>query len=241
MPGGAQAPANERAKKAPGQKLALQGKNEIVQYIIFDIDGTLIQSTDFDSACYKAAILSHADVDFKDDWGEYRHVTDSGILNEIIESHNLTRHKDELVKRIKESFIENTYSHLKEHPVSEVPGARKFIELLKFKPEVGLGVATGGWAETALMKLQSAGFDFGGIVICSANDAMARVDIMKLSLSKSGSERPSNITYFGDASWDKKACSDLSWNFVLVGDGTIHHQKITDFNQSSKALSYSSL
>ncbi len=210
-----------------------------MQTLIFDIDGTLTQSTSFDATCLKEAVLNHADIEFKDDWADYQHVTDSGILNEIIESYKLTKHKAELTRRIKSDFIELVHSHVQQQVVPEVSGAAAFIEFVKTKPDVRFGIATGGWGETAKLKLRSAGIDINGVDICSANDAISRVDIMKLALAKSGAKPRSKITYYGDATWDKKACLELDWNLVIVGNQVDHHQTIEDFSSPAKAFAYS--
>ncbi len=47
-----------------------------------------------------------------------------------------------------------------------------------------------------------------------------------------------SITYFGDASWDKKACAELNWNLVVVGDRTEHHQRINDYHQVAALNEY---
>lgn len=207
-----------------------------MQYVIFDIDGTLTQSTGFDASCFKNAILEHADVEFKTDWGEYTHVTDSGILNEIIESHSLTKFKNEITNRIKASFISNIENHLNVYPVAEVSGATKFLESLTEIENLSVAIATGGWGETAELKLKSAGISYEKVPLCSANDAESRVDIMKQARLRAGRHQASSISYFGDASWDKKACADLGWSFILVGDRADHHQNIQDFTQYDEAL-----
>lgn len=197
--------------------------------IVFDIDGTLVESTGFDSDCFKSAVLEHADVSFKSDWSQYRHVTDSGILYEILELHDLINHAEELTERIKNSFIQNIESHISFNPVKEITGASKFVSFLSEMKDVSLAIATGGWSETALLKLRAANIDVNAIPLCSANDAHSRTDIMKAALAQVCSAEPSRVTYFGDASWDKKACEDLGWNFVLVGSRTTHSQSIEDF------------
>jgi len=207
-----------------------------VRYDIFDIDGTLTQSTGFDALCFRNAVLEHADVVFKNDWGEYRHVTDSGILNEIIESHGLIKFENEIIGKIKASFIANIDSHLKSHPVEEVPGANRFLKGLSELNNVTVAIATGGWRETAELKLKSAGINFEQFPLCSANDAESRVDIMKQARLRAGKAQELSISYFGDASWDKKACAELGWNFILVGNRTDHHQNIRDFTQYEEAL-----
>jgi phosphoglycolate phosphatase-like HAD superfamily hydrolase len=215
---------------------ALQGKLKHVQYVIFDIDGTLTQSTGFDASCFRNAVLEHADVEFKGDWGEYRHVTDSGILSEIIESHGLSKFESEITKEVKASFISNIDNHLKVHPVAEVPGANRFLKELSELNNVTVAIATGGWGETAELKLKSAGISFEQFPLCSANDAESRVDIMKLARLRAGMAQELSISYFGDATWDKKACAELGWNFILVGNRTDHHQNIRDFTHYEEAL-----
>jgi FMN phosphatase YigB (HAD superfamily) len=39
---------------------------------------------------------------------------------------------------------------------------------------------------------------------------------MRLAIDRMGKDFES-ITYFGDAEWDRIACSELGWNFVAVG------------------------
>src|SRR5919199_6051512 len=57
-----------------------------MRLVIFDIDGTLTQTTNTDAECF---VRSLADVcgftDVDTDWSRYRHATDSGIFQEIYE------------------------------------------------------------------------------------------------------------------------------------------------------------
>jgi hypothetical protein len=182
--------------------------------------------------------LEHADVTFKDDWGEYQHVTDSGILREIVRTHKLDQHEAELTEKIKTSFIRNINSHLVKSQVQEVPGANTFINNIRKRDDVAVAIATGGWGETARLKLKSAGINVEGIPLCSANDAISRVDIMTQAKFKASHAAAKRISYFGDASWDKKACAELGWNFISVGDRITHTLSIDSFQQSAEAMTY---
>jgi len=53
--------------------------------VIFDVDGTLIDSNEFDSRLYTTAIrdVLGNDVLIRPRWIDYRHVTDAGILREL--------------------------------------------------------------------------------------------------------------------------------------------------------------
>ncbi len=44
-------------------------------------------------------------------------------------------------------------------------------------------------------------------------------------------------TYLGDAAWDQKACSELGYNFVLVGDRIQYDQSVIDLESTAKILS----
>jgi hypothetical protein len=45
-------------------------------------------------------------------------------------------------------------------------------------------------------------------------------------------------TYFGDGEWDKRACKELGYNFVLVGEETSHCQSIPDFDNVTRAMEF---
>ena len=141
-----------------------------------------------------------------------------------------------LTRKIKALFISNIGIHLNSSPVDQVPVASDFLESLLKNDSVAVGIATGGWGETAQMQLESAGFSIGTVPVCSANDAVSRVEIMTKARIKGGSTQALSISYFGDASWDKKACIELKWNLVLVGNRTDHHQRIDDFRIPEEAL-----
>jgi len=53
--------------------------------IVFDVDGTLIDSDGFDAACFVEVVRKVVgDVVIHNDWRLYRHATDAGILSQII-------------------------------------------------------------------------------------------------------------------------------------------------------------
>ena len=52
--------------------------------VMFDIDGTLIESYDIDEQCFLAAIDEVLGIQIDSRWERYPHVTDAGILDEIL-------------------------------------------------------------------------------------------------------------------------------------------------------------
>ena len=50
---------------------------------MFDVDGTLTQSTLADRVCYAQVMSEHLDIEIDTDWSTYRQSTDSGIAHEL--------------------------------------------------------------------------------------------------------------------------------------------------------------
>ncbi|WP_260811109.1 HAD hydrolase-like protein [Vibrio splendidus] len=135
-------------------------------------------------------------------------------------------------------FIRNVQQSVKTSPAQEVSGAKKFVSYLLDSDEYVVSIATGGWGETAKIKLDSAGFETKKLAIMSSNDHYSRIKIMELAKSAINQIDNYPVTYFGDAEWDLKACKELSVNVVIVGDRVNHYQRIQDFNCLDTALSF---
>lgn len=206
--------------------------------VMFDIDGTLIEFSDYDIECFKHAIKAvlHISVDIH--LGSFRYVTYSGILKEILDDRNMMENQEKIVLSVKEYYHRLILTHMKTNGVSPILGAPQFIARLAGRSDVTIAVATGGWAKSAKTKLSLAGIDTANITFASASDHYSRVEIMKLAAHRAGKQSYDSITYFGDAAWDLDASLTLGYNFVLVGNRIEHSQAITDFRQFEKALSY---
>ena len=204
---------------------------------MFDVDGTLVKSFEFDEECYIDAIFEVLGHRLDTNWQEYEHITDSGILSEHLKRKGITDQHKEIHQAVKTSFVAKIKAYLSSNRVEEIEGASSIIDLLRNNPEIGISIATGGWLETALLKLQSAGIDVSGVPIASSNDHYSRIEIMKLANDRSmiGSEEP--VIYFGDAQWDRAACNTLGYKFVLIGDRIEHEFSIDDFRNINQVMS----
>jgi phosphoglycolate phosphatase-like HAD superfamily hydrolase len=208
-----------------------------VHHVMFDIDGTLIESYDFDSECFIEAVKEVTGYDIDTDWGRYKHVTDTGILREFFEENSFDN-ENIVTENIKSVFLEKIQGRLERQSISEISGASNFIEKLKTLDNVIISFATGGWYESAILKLQSAGIDISNIPIASSNDHYSRIEIMKIAEKRAAKWSTLSFTYFGDGSWDLKACKELGVNFVLVGDKLEHNQSIMNFKKQKEAFVY---
>ena len=204
---------------------------------MFDVDGTLLKSYDLDSDCYLEAVNEVTGLNVTPDWDSYEHVTDSGILAEIIQKNKLGN-TNQIVQEVKNSFLNKLKRALKDKPLQEVDGASEFLLNLKNMDDVVISIATGGWLESAVLKLNSAKIDVSNIPLASSNIHYSRIEIMKAANTMATGNVENTFTYFGDRRWDKNACEALGVNFVLVGSSIQHSQQIDNFLLIEKAMSY---
>ena len=150
------------------------------------------------------------------DLNDYDHVTDSGILGQILDENGFSG-ADELAASVKALFMKGLNRHIQDvgsFPV--IDGAIQFIDRFRRSTDTRIAIATGCWRESALLKLQTSGFNIDGIPVATSDDSPSRVEIMQSALRMTGGGAGA-VTYFGDAEWDQLACRDLGWNFVAVG------------------------
>ena len=201
---------------------------------MFDIDGTLVESYEIDSKCFVGAVKDVTGLSINSDWSKFQHVTDSGILNEALFSGEYSN-IEEIKNKVKQRFLENLEASIADQPVKEIFGAAAFLNLLQSMKNVTVSLATGGWQESAIMKLESANIDFSSIPLASSNDHYSRIEIIKLAANRAA-KRQYPCTYFGDGVWDKEACSSLGYNFVLVGRKFVHDPSINNFQSAKSTL-----
>jgi len=198
--------------------------------IVFDLDGTLVDSHAFDSQLYAEALREVlGDVDIDPTWRRYRHVTDEGILAQILAEAGLAA-QQQIRLRMRELFGAKVEHYLARGGRCEsMPGAIAAIEALR-AAGCRLGIATGGWEHTARMKLARAGFSLEGLALASSDDAYDRVDIMNACLRRIGGT-PDRAVYVGDGHWDLEASGRAGWRFIGIGDKLhgLHEPWVADF------------
>lgn len=200
--------------------------------LIFDIDGTLVKSTEFDTRLYLQAVADVlGTVKIHDDWDAYEHVTDSGILQQLLRENEI-RDPVSAFDAVKSRFSALVEEHLEKEPCEPVPGTIEMLRQLARSEACRVGLATGGWRRTAIAKLESCAIDFQNIPLCSSDDAEARMEIMKLCLETMPATT-GPVVYVGDGPWDLRASKGLGWKFVAIGDRLkgVHEPWFGDFEQ----------
>lgn len=187
--------------------------------VIFDIDGTLVDSVQTDDQCFIEAFQCLHNIDLSQtDWDDFEHVTDLGLTNEIFETRFSRTPTGAEILEFKTHF----YALLKKriNGIVEVKGASKVLDSLISNPAFSIAFATGGWKETALLKLSAIGFELGEITLVSSNEHFDRAEIIRLAiedvLSKTGLNEFDSITYVGDGLWDFNTAKKLGINFIGI-------------------------
>jgi phosphoglycolate phosphatase-like HAD superfamily hydrolase len=184
---------------------------------VFDLDGTLVDSDAFDGDLYIAAVRTViGDVKVDGSWQTYRHVTDAGVLAQIIEEGGVAD-ADRVMSEVRYLFGSLVQRHLTSGGACvAVAGAKYALERLQ-SSGYKVGVATGGWGHTARMKLDYAGIPAESLVIASSDDSADRVEIMATCLERLGGD-PKRAIYVGDGLWDLEASRKAGWAFIGVGE-----------------------
>jgi phosphoglycolate phosphatase-like HAD superfamily hydrolase len=195
---------------------------EKMHLIVFDIDGTLTATNKVDNECFVFAmqeVLRISDIDT--DWTNYKNVTDQGCFEEIVQKHKGRCGTETELNRVKRHHLAllreraNTDVEL----FSSIPGARETIERLKKLPKVRIALATGAWLESAEIKLRAARFTVEGIPMATCNDSISREEVIRIAEARAiqmAGVRFETKTYVGDAVWDLRAASRLSYEFIGV-------------------------
>jgi phosphoglycolate phosphatase-like HAD superfamily hydrolase len=194
--------------------------------IMFDLDGTLVDSNTIDSECYLQALVDvfGFDLDRIDrDWGNYPHITDAGILQTLCQTELDRDPTPDEISSYQHRFLALLKIANSNQPLRSILGAKEILECLNADPHYAIALATGAWQTTARFKLLQTGLDGIILPMAYADDARARVEIMKCAYQRSieyyQQSQFEKITYIGDGIWDGIASKYLDYHFIGIGTG----------------------
>jgi phosphoglycolate phosphatase-like HAD superfamily hydrolase len=217
--------------------------------VIFDIDGTLIDSNEVDGICFVRSIQEEFQVEnINDDWESYQEATDRGIFEEIFEaSFSRKPSGDEQIKHIERFVALLAEYHAKQPSMfQEISGAADILDRLKHHAEWEVAIATGGWRESALYKLNAARIDINGIPMVTSSESKYRDVLLRkcIEYSKSvyGVGEFERIVSVGDAIWDLKTAHKLGIGFIGINSrsfsGCRECLAVTDFADQDTFMHY---
>ncbi len=191
--------------------------------IIFDIDGTLTQTMSIDEKCFVRALSEVCGIREVDtDWSNYKHTTDSGIVQEIYEMRLGRSPSPAEISKIRQHLVELLARASSEAPFEAVAGAPQLLAQLTGSAEYRVALATGGWRDSARLKMASAGLCYDDFPAASGDDAMDRESIMRISMHRAVERYGTmeSVVYVGDGVWDARACRNVGVPFIgIATDG----------------------
>jgi phosphoglycolate phosphatase-like HAD superfamily hydrolase len=210
----------------PGSLALSFGLNSTMHLVLFDIDGTLTRTEAVDNRCYLCALgEALRTTEINSDWASYAEVTDSGIAAVLWEtcygappsSQQLDAVCQRFVALLEQAFAQDADA------CRAVPGAAAILTELARRVGFAVGLATGGWLQSAQLKLHHAGLSERNYPLASASDSCSREAIMTLAAERVATHWRvpgfQSIVYVGDGVWDVKAARRLGWHFVGIGSG----------------------
>ena len=192
--------------------------------VMFDIDGTLTETMKVDEECFVRSfkdVFGFADIDT--DWSHYPRTTDSGIFHDVFTSRIGRSPTAQEVSQFRQHFIQLLAAASSQSPFAPVAGADRLLSRLAQGGSHRVSLATGGWRDSARLKMASAGMCFDDHPAASADDALDRESIMRLSRQRAAERYGESFActvYVGDGVWDARACRSVGIPFIGIGTGS---------------------
>jgi phosphoglycolate phosphatase-like HAD superfamily hydrolase len=189
--------------------------------VIFDIDGTLTDTTGIDDFCFFKTFFDLFRINLIGaNWSNYVNVTDPGITYEVFQEKMERLPTDEEIRKVKEYFINllKLSWELTPERFSEIPGAKEIIWKLQERGHK-IAFATGAWHDSAIIKLKSIDIDPTEFPFGNADYSHSREEIIKHVVTISQKFYSSDfgkITYIGDGKWDYETCKKLKVDFIGI-------------------------
>ncbi len=197
-----------------------------MKLVIFDIDGTLTQTSQVDEICFTRAFAEAHGVEvISDHWIGCPHVSDSGVTQHLFQYYFGRDPGDDESSVVKQRLVDLLEEHhlIDQSYFAEIPRAAETFNRLVESRGWAKAIATGCWQPSAEMKLRAASINYRGVPGGFAEDGVARESIVGAAISRSRvsyrREDFDRIVSVGDGVWDVRTAARLGLAFVGVAEG----------------------
>ncbi len=192
----------------------------MAKLVLFDIDGTLIESVKSCHEAFKAALKEIYNVDvLLEEIYELEGLTDNLAYFTILRKKGFSEKEiNEKLEKADDFLIRFIEKNLKKEDAKVLPGIYNLLELLKDKAELGLitgNLENIAWIKIRLFNLKKY-FKTGGF----GSDALERKDVVRAAIKKSENyfnKKFDKIIVIGDTIHDIKAANPLA---IAIGVAT---------------------
>lgn len=188
--------------------------------VIFDIDGTLTNTKYIDDFCFVKTFRKLFNIDIeKLDWSTFTTITDTGLTKEVLLQYDKI-FSDEVLQKTQDTFHHYLLTSQIENPelFKEVTGSSEFFHYLSQRSDIEVGIATGSWKKSGMIKLKAIGINAEDFPFSNSDRFITREEIVLDTIQQAKDFYQYNfqdITYFGDGIWDYKTCQNLK--IPLIG------------------------
>lgn len=200
---------------------SLQSMSQYTNLVVFDLDGTLTDTTHVDEHAIVGALHDVLGVTgLSTDWSEYEHSTDAGIVHEVIQRERGTVSID-ILHRVHDRCLEIMEQFYTSSPDLFLPinGATDVLKRLT-DANIAVAIATGSWRESALFKLRVARIWRHQTIMATSDESQSRSEIISRAISQAAERYNQDgfqhVTYVGDGIWDARASRKLGLNFIGI-------------------------
>ena len=187
--------------------------------VLFDIDGTLIDSRTSEGDTYARAVREVLGLEgLATDWSRYAVVTDAGILDQVVREQLGRPVTAAELAAVRERHLVGLERCAEAGEFREVPGAREALGAAAARWPTA--IATGNFSAAAWLKLEAAGIPWDG-PLSGADDAVSRETILERVM------RPGLPSVsVGDGVWDVLAAQRLGIGFVGIAPTPRHRERL---------------
>lgn len=176
-----------------------------IDLVIFDLDGTLVESNKQEIPYFFEVLSSKVDIDIDKDISQYTHRTFSSVINAI----NPSTDSDTLYCQLEEAMT----SFVQRNSWFPLTSGEKI-----FRQTLGLGldyyVVTGNFKKASIEKAELAGIHLPeSRVFCTTLDSESKGDVIQHLLSEQKCP-PDKVLSIGDSQYDKDIAKQLGMNFL---------------------------
>ena len=185
-------------------------------YLLFDIDGTLLDSAGAGRAALERAFREATGVVGAMANVAFQGRTDRWILGEVTRQTGLAIDRAAFLPR----YFEILEDELRRHAPQALPGAHALLEALAARDEAVLGLGTGNLQAAAFLKLAAAGldgyFEGGGF----GDDHLDRAELLRAGAHAVGWSTGERLVVIGDTEHDVHAGRAVGAFVLAVATGS---------------------